>query len=88
MSQAEHATVRLHHTLYTQRAITDAAATFADFASFAVRRDGDHYVVEVTDIDTAVEGDVVAEFCNFALANSATGGRPEPSRSDGDGGRA
>ena len=58
--------------LYTQQAITDAAAAFADFASFAVHPDGDHYVVDVTDINTAVEGDVVAEFCNFALANSAS----------------
>jgi hypothetical protein len=65
------ATVRLHRTLYTQQAIMDAASTFADFASFAVRPDGDYYVVDVTDITTEVEGDVVAEFCNFALANSA-----------------
>ena len=57
--------------MYAQDAITDAAATFADFASFAVRPDGDHYVVDVTDIDRDVEGDVVAEFCNFALANTA-----------------
>jgi hypothetical protein len=71
MSTANAATVKLHHNLYSQEAITAAAATFADFASFAVRRDGDHYVVDVTDINTAVEGDVVAEFCNFALANTA-----------------
>lgn len=65
------ATVKLHRGLYTHDAITQTAATFADFASFAVRADGDHYVVEVTDIDGEVEGDVVAEFLNFALANSA-----------------
>jgi hypothetical protein len=31
--------------------------------------------VDVTDITRDVDGDVVAEFCNFALANSARGRR-------------
>ena len=65
------ATVKLHRALYAEEAIAEAAATFADFASFAVRADGEHYVVDVTDIDREVDGDVVAEFCNFALANTA-----------------
>ena len=72
MSHTSFATVKLHHGLYRQEAIAAAAETFADFASFAIRRDGDHYVVDITDINSAVEGDVVAEFCNFALANTAT----------------
>ena len=54
-----------------EEAITEAAATFAGLASFAVRLDGEHYVVDVTDIARNVDGDVVAEFCNFALANTA-----------------
>jgi hypothetical protein len=65
------ATVKLHRGLYAEAAIREAAATFADFASFAVRSEGEHYVVDVRDIDHDVEGDVVAEFCNFALANTA-----------------
>jgi hypothetical protein len=72
-SRTNTATVKLHRALYGQDAITEAANTFADFASFAVRTDGDHYVIDVTDIDAEVEGDVVAEFCNFALANTAIG---------------
>jgi hypothetical protein len=64
-------TVRLNRGLYAQEAIAEAAATFADFASFAVRPEGEHFVVDVTDINRDVEGDVVAEFCNFALANTA-----------------
>ena len=71
MSLPHAATVKLHRGLYAQQAIADAAATFADFASFTVRPDGDHYVVEVSNINADVEGDVVAEFCNFALANTA-----------------
>ena len=65
------ATVRLHRALYTEEAITEAAETFAGFASFAVRADGEHHVVDVSGIARDVNGDVVAEFCNFALANSA-----------------
>ncbi len=65
------ATLNLHRALYAHDAITDAAATFADFAAFAVRPQGEHYIVEVRDIDPEVDGDVVAEFCNFALANTA-----------------
>lgn len=70
-SPTNSATVKLHRALYVHEAISEAAATFADFASFAVRPDGEHYVVEVTDITRDVDGDVVAEFCNFALANTA-----------------
>ncbi len=65
------ATLTLHRALYAHDAITDAATTFADFAAFALRPEGEHYVVEVRDIDPDVDGDVVAEFCNFALANTA-----------------
>lgn len=65
------AVVKLHRTLYAAEAITEAATTFADFASFAVRSEGDHYVVEIENIDREVDGDVAAEFCNFALANTA-----------------
>ncbi len=71
MHDANAATVKLHRTLYPQDAIAAAAATFADFATFAIGSDGDYYVVEMTNITTDVEGDVVAEFCNFALANAA-----------------
>ncbi len=65
------ATVRLHRALYTEEAIAEAAETFAGFASFAIRTDGEHHVVDLRDIARDVNGDVVAEFCNFALANSA-----------------
>jgi hypothetical protein len=64
-------TVKLHRALYAHGAIADAAASFGDFASFALRIDGEHFAVDVTDIDRNVEGDVVAEFLNFALANTA-----------------
>lgn len=64
-------TLHLHRELYAEQAIADAAATFADFAKFAIRTEGDYAVIEMTDIDTDAEGDVVAEFCNFALANTA-----------------
>ncbi len=65
------ASVRLHRELYAEEAITDAAATFADYARVAIRPEGDHFVVDMSEIDGEVEGDVVAEFCNFALANTA-----------------
>ena len=65
------ANVKLHRGLYTHQAITDAATTFGDFASFLIRTEGNHFVVEISDIDADVDGVVVAEFCNFALANTA-----------------
>lgn len=72
-SDRNSATVRFHRTLYTEQAIGAAATTFADFASFAVRTDGAYFEVAVTDITADVDGDVVAEFCNFVLANCVTG---------------
>ena len=74
-SDTDVVTVRLHRTLYTEEAIAEAAATFTGLASFAVRADGEHHVVDVSAIARDVDGDVVAEFCNFALANSARGHR-------------
>ncbi len=72
-SDADIVTIRFHRSLYTEEAIAEAAATFADLATFAVRTDGDHHVVDISAIARDVDGDVVAEFCNFALANSARG---------------
>lgn len=63
-------TVLLHRALYMQQAIKEAAETFADFASFAITRQGPHYAVAIADIDAEADGDVVAEFCNFALFNT------------------
>ena len=68
---ADTATVRFHRALYAEEGIAEAAETFAGLATFAVRPDGEHYVVELSEIARDVDGDVVAEFCNFALANSA-----------------
>lgn len=72
MHRTEPVTVKLHRSLYTRQAIENAATVFADFATFAVGCEGDHYVVDVTDINRDVAGDVVAEFCNFSLANTAS----------------
>ena len=63
-------TVRLNRALYMQQAVRDAAETFADFARFAITRNGDYYDVAVSEIDPDVDGDVGAEFCNHALANT------------------
>jgi len=70
-TDADAVTVRLHRALYVEEAITEAAETFAGLASVAVRVDGEHYAVDLSAIARNVDGDVVAEFCNFALANSA-----------------
>lgn len=71
VTTSEDQTVRLHRTLYMQQAIKEAATTFADFASFTIARDGEYYAVTLRDIDADADGDVVAEFCNFALVNTA-----------------
>ena len=63
-------TVQLNRALYMQQAVRDAAETFADFARFAITSKGEYYEVAVSEIDADVDGDVVAEFCNHALANT------------------
>ena len=64
------ATIRLHKSIYLRRAIADAMATFEDFGTFELSRDGDHHQVLISAVDPEVEGDIVGEFCNFALANT------------------
>lgn len=70
-NSGDSATVKLHKGLYAVEAIREAAATFGDFAVFTFRSDREHFVVDLADINRDVEGDVVAEFCNFALAHTA-----------------
>jgi hypothetical protein len=60
-------TLQLHRALYMQQAIKEAAQQFSDFASFEVKREGEYYAVTVSDVDPDVDGDLVGEFCNFAL---------------------
>ncbi|MFZ4578285.1 MAG: HxsD-like protein [Myxococcota bacterium] len=71
-------TVRLHKALYLPAAIHQAAEDFKDFATFHVELDGDHHVVTLTDPDPEADGDIAAEFCNFALAHTAARKRRKP----------
>ncbi len=71
-------TIRLHKAMYMQQAVRDAIRTFEDFATLALGRDGDHYVVTVQDIDPDVDGDLVGELCNFALVNTIERKRRSP----------
>jgi hypothetical protein len=71
MDRADVVTVKLHRALYAREAIAEAAAAFDGFATVAVEDDGDYHVLRIADINREVDGDVVAELCNFALAHSA-----------------
>lgn len=71
MSAPAPQTLRFHRALYMQQAIKQAASDFADFAAFAIARDGEYYAVTLSDIEPEAEGDVVAEFANFALYYTA-----------------
>jgi hypothetical protein len=71
-------TVRLHKSLYLPAAIHQAAEDFKDFAKFHFEREGDHHIVTLTELDPEVDGDIAAEFCNFALAHTAARKRHKP----------
>lgn len=64
-------TLRFHTDLYPPPAIAAAVGMFADFAEIQTSRDGAYTVLDV--LPTAdVDGDLLGELCNFALANSVT----------------
>jgi hypothetical protein len=69
---SEPVAVHLHRALYMQQAIKEAAQQFSELASFEVKRQGEYHAVTVADIDPEVDGDLVGEFCNFALVYTAT----------------
>ncbi len=71
-------TLRLHRAMYMAQAIRDAMRVFEDFAKFSMERDGDHYAVAIADVDADVDGDLVGEFCNFALAHTIERKRRTP----------
>lgn len=75
--------IRLHKAAYMAQAIRDAMKIFADFARFEVARDGDYYVVRASDIDPEIDGDLVGEFCNFALVHTIERKRRTPGAAGG-----
>jgi len=70
-------TVRLHKSLYLPAALREAARDFAELATFTFARDGDWHVVTLAPTVPA-QGDIAGEFCNFALARTATRKRRKP----------
>ncbi len=78
MQPAATETLRLHKALYMAQGIRDAIGVFDGFARFELRRDGDHYIVELRDVDPEVDGDIAGEFCNFALVHTIERKRRTP----------
>ncbi|MCB9738063.1 MAG: hypothetical protein H6747_02270 [Deltaproteobacteria bacterium] len=76
-------TIRLHKSTYMAQAIRDAIKVFEDFASFEMTRDGDYYLVQVTNLDPEVDGDLAGEFCNFALVHTIERKRRTPGAAGG-----
>ncbi|MBP48403.1 MAG: hypothetical protein CMH53_10740 [Myxococcales bacterium] len=70
--------LRLHRSMYMAQAIKDAIGIFEDFARFEMKRQDDHYNVDIHDIDPEVDGDLAGEFCNFALAHTIERKRKTP----------
>lgn len=71
-------TVALHRAMYMAQAIRDAIAVFDDFANFTMTTDDQHYTITIQDMDPEVDGDLVGEFCNFALVHSIERKRRTP----------
>lgn len=71
-------TIQLHRSMYMAQAIRDAIRVFEDFANFAMVSDEAHYTVTIQDMDPEVDGDLVGEFCNFALAHTIERKRRTP----------
>jgi len=71
-------TLSLHRSMYMAQAIRDAIRVFDDFATFAMNKSDDHYVVTISDVDPDVDGDLAGEFCNFALAHTIERKRRTP----------
>ncbi|MCO4761013.1 MAG: HxsD-like protein [Myxococcales bacterium] len=71
-------TISLHRAMYMAQAIRDAMGVFDDFATFSMEKKGDHYEVTIRDVDPEVDGDIVGEFSNFALAHTIERKRRTP----------
>jgi hypothetical protein len=70
--------LRLHKATYMAQAVRDAIKVFDGFARFELARDGDHYLVKITDLDPEVDGDIAAELANFALVHTIERKRRTP----------
>lgn len=71
-------TIRLNRAMYMAQAIRDAMRVFEDFATFDMSSDEQHYTITIEDVDGEVDGDLVGEFCNFALAHTIERKRRTP----------
>ncbi len=59
--------IRLHRDLYRGTAVDAAVKVFSDFASFELREDEGHWVVEVSCDSEDIERRVAGELGNYAL---------------------
>lgn len=63
-------TLRFHSRLYTRQAINAAAEAYEGFATFAIAKDGAHYVVEITILDLEHEAVLADEFASYVLGET------------------
>jgi len=60
--------LRRHRRLYSRAGIDAAISAFGEICSVSVRSDGDHYLLDITDIDPDVKEVIVPELANYTLA--------------------
>lgn len=70
--------LRLHKRLYSAAGIRAAAEAFAELAQIGIQTDDPHASIQFQDIDPDVEDVIVAEFANFALAETIEGRTKAP----------
>ncbi len=63
--------LKLHRTIYPNRAVQETAAAFSELAEITVERQGDYYQVQLIPAADVPSDQLVNEFANFALSRAA-----------------
>ena len=62
--------IRLHRKLYTHPSVEAAKTAYKDLAVISIETEGEYYVLTFEEIDPDVEEMILAEFANYALAET------------------
>ena len=63
--------VSFYKKYYDLGSIERSVVAFSDFGNFSIKKDGDYFLIKITNIDKDFTDNFQEEFCNYVLSEVA-----------------
>ena len=63
-------TLRFHRKIYRMGSLQEVMESFGEFGTFNLEKDGEYFVLEISDMDEEFEEILPHEIANYALAQT------------------